>query len=404
VGLTGDISKGEFEQIANFNGPVSTGMLSNWTRATIDPCTENPLSSTSCPGFGDTLSKITATTNNNTIDIPTSTNTSAESQPIQSNVVVSVPSSFQSISIAPVTTQIEQPITNEQQNSSMSIALNTIRNNARREESIANNAVSMANQTAQAASQAAEQAAMTIASESASQAMDFARDSSNNQSTNSSAINSQFSLLPSNLTRQATSQIAPSAQQNQTQTQMNTVSQQYTAVNINAMSMNDIANLPAGLQNFSLRPTESVATQNTTNIVDIIPQATLLPPSNPLANTSVDIPSSGTAFFTNRGDPFQDYLEKNAILVSQPQPDIKNTTVRANVQDSTLAGNVRVERMAVVPNGYNLYLSLVMRDVAFYETKEIYKNNTIKDNARTMYFIEKGNTDTYNKMIEAQYR
>ncbi len=85
------------------------------------------------------------------------------------------------------------------------------------------------------------------------------------------------------------------------------------------------------------------------------------------------------------------------------QPEIKSATVKTNVQDNELAGGVKIERMAVIPVGFSVY-SLALRDVSFYEPKEIYKNVVIKDNVRTMYFIEKGNTDTYNKMIEAQYK
>jgi hypothetical protein len=41
---------------------------------------------------------------------------------------------------------------------------------------------------------------------------------------------------------------------------------------------------------------------------------------------------------------------------------------------------------------------------SWYKPEEIYKNVTYKDNARGMYFLEKGNTDTYKKMVEEQYK
>jgi len=34
----------------------------------------------------------------------------------------------------------------------------------------------------------------------------------------------------------------------------------------------------------------------------------------------------------------------------------------------------------------------------------IYKGVIIKDNARGAYFLEKGNTDTYKKMVDEQYK
>lgn len=40
----------------------------------------------------------------------------------------------------------------------------------------------------------------------------------------------------------------------------------------------------------------------------------------------------------------------------------------------------------------------------WYKSEEIYKNVTYKDNSRSLYFLEKGSTDTYNKMIQDQYK
>ncbi len=50
------------------------------------------------------------------------------------------------------------------------------------------------------------------------------------------------------------------------------------------------------------------------------------------------------------------------------------------------------------------YLSQRLQDVPFYKPEDIYKGIIIKDNVRGSYFLEKGNTDTYKKMIEEQYK
>lgn len=50
------------------------------------------------------------------------------------------------------------------------------------------------------------------------------------------------------------------------------------------------------------------------------------------------------------------------------------------------------------------YLSQRLQDVPFYKPEDIYKGVIIKDNVRGSYFLEKGNTDTYKKMIEEQYK
>jgi hypothetical protein len=51
------------------------------------------------------------------------------------------------------------------------------------------------------------------------------------------------------------------------------------------------------------------------------------------------------------------------------------------------------------------YRTAMIRDNNnWYKPEDIYKNIVIKDNVRGSYFLEKGNTDTYKKMIEEQYK
>ena len=51
------------------------------------------------------------------------------------------------------------------------------------------------------------------------------------------------------------------------------------------------------------------------------------------------------------------------------------------------------------------YRTAMIPDLSkFYKPEDIYKNVSYKDNVRNMYFLEKGNTDTYKKMVEEQYK
>jgi len=51
------------------------------------------------------------------------------------------------------------------------------------------------------------------------------------------------------------------------------------------------------------------------------------------------------------------------------------------------------------------YRTAMIRDNNnWYKPEDIYKGIIIKDNVRGSYFLEKGNTDTYKKMIEEQYK
>ena len=60
-----------------------------------------------------------------------------------------------------------------------------------------------------------------------------------------------------------------------------------------------------------------------------------------------------------------------------------------------IAGDVDVSsyRAAMLPDN-NIW----------YKPEDIYKNVTYKDNSRSLYFLEKGNTDTYKKMVNDQYK
>jgi hypothetical protein len=51
------------------------------------------------------------------------------------------------------------------------------------------------------------------------------------------------------------------------------------------------------------------------------------------------------------------------------------------------------------------YRSAMLNDNnIWYKPEDIYKNVVYKDNVRGAYFLEKGNTDTYKKMVEEQYK
>ena len=51
------------------------------------------------------------------------------------------------------------------------------------------------------------------------------------------------------------------------------------------------------------------------------------------------------------------------------------------------------------------YRTAMLRDNNnWYKPEDIYKGIIIKDNVRGSYFLEKGNTDTYKKMVDEQYK
>jgi hypothetical protein len=127
-----------------------------------------------------------------------------------------------------------------------------------------------------------------------------------------------------------------------------------------------------------------------------------VPSVNNIATQQVETPNNSMSLFAKRGDPLTDYIEQNNILVAMAQPEMKQSTVKKDVQDNDLAGIVRIERMAVVPTGFNAYTNYMLRDVAFYAPKEIYRNQKTVDNTRALRQLSSDRL--HQEMVEQQYR
>jgi hypothetical protein len=72
-------------------------------------------------------------------------------------------------------------------------------------------------------------------------------------------------------------------------------------------------------------------------------------------------------------------------------------------QNNELAGGVNLERMAVQPVGYNAYLQLALRDVAFYAPKEIYRNQRVIDNQQAVRLLNFASELKHQEMVNQQY-
>ena len=374
-----------------------------------------------------TTTPITETVTASSTPTTSSTTTTSTSVATASPIAIS-PTSSSSTASTPSNTAAP----------SLSSVLTMIRSNQDRENNIAMSAVSQSNEVAKDAVAQAEQTALSVAGMSSSQSLDIAKDS----------MNSSSSSTKSNLANNGLTLLSPAANQNvsSSMSQSNVVQQsqnniqvmQPPAQSVSAQQTASIFQLAPPVNNNS-QPVSISPTQTTpiTNLSSLIQQPSNNVPTGPIglytrpAEITISAPvvqsqeaqplqenrllsnsvtvqqtentKSVNSLFARRGDPLTDYIEQNNILVAMAQTETKSTTVKTNVQDNDLAGGVRIERMAVTPVGFSVY-SIMLRDAAFYQPKEIYKNVVIRDNVRTMYFIEKGNTDTYNKMLDQQYK
>ena len=81
----------------------------------------------------------------------------------------------------------------------------------------------------------------------------------------------------------------------------------------------------------------------------------------------------------------------------------KTETVKQNVPNNTLAGNVTIASLGTQPVGFQAYLS-VIPDSAFYAPKEIYRNQTPVDNRRLLRQLGGASDRLHQMMIDAQYK
>ena len=299
---------------------------------------------------------------------------------------------------------------------SLSSILASIKSNQEKQQSIAMAAVASSIEVANSVTQKAEQLAVEAAQASAQQALQTAANSSTMTGSNRS-VNNGMSVMDNN--RQ-------SATMNNTQ--INVLPGANNSVVFDLFARPESKNITpsaVAMIDYSLRPQTNIAlstyvaptssltrpdsrpaevvTDNQFSIQEIKP-ILRQPVIEIFSNSNITTVTNNNIVFGRRGDPIQDYIEANNAMFNEMKTESRPATVRSNIQDNDLAGGVKIERMAVVPNGFSAYSAFMLTNIAFYEPKEIYKNNVPKDNVRSMYFLEKGNTDTFNKMIEAQYK
>jgi hypothetical protein len=121
---------------------------------------------------------------------------------------------------------------------------------------------------------------------------------------------------------------------------------------------------------------------------------------NPLLGQTQDILQQQSNFLTNKADPLNAVLETKPVSEETKQ-DNKTTTIRENVQDSELAGNLSIANIAKVPVGFNAY-TIALADASFYQPKEIYRNQRTIDNRRALQNLR--SDQLHQQMINQQWR
>jgi hypothetical protein len=376
VGLTGKTSSGEFESISSLGQTTS---LSGWDRITEgyvppppDPCSSNPLSSPSCPGYTQALlSSLPSTSTTNEISPITTTTTTPEPEVVQSTPIVQQPIAQTPTETAPTETVASTSVTTESQSSggskvSLSTILSIVGNEQSRiagvERSTVEQSVEQSVREGEKATQQAESIAANATSESISVSISSAQSQMalEQQQANSSAQSSGGGL---NFFSSGSGSLSPFDSSVGLKVPEPTISEQLELVQSEKPKLSVQPEQFASIQ--TEEKTESAVSFSGFSAVNVL-------------------------------------KEEETKTDSGVQTEQKTETVKRNVPNNELAGDVTLASLGATPQGFQAY-SIGMPDSSFYAPKEIYRNQRTVDNPAGRRLFD-GSDRMHQEMIDQQYK
>jgi hypothetical protein len=118
----------------------------------------------------------------------------------------------------------------------------------------------------------------------------------------------------------------------------------------------------------------------------------------PITSFNTDFPQISGSFATNMLSPLRSALDTRPI--EGPATE-SNQTVKKDVQNNELAGGVDLTKLAIQPAGF---MNLALTDAAFYGPKEVYQNQRVVDNARAQRLLQGASDRLHQEMVNSQYR
>ena len=328
----------------------------------VDPCQSDPLSSPTCPGYLAALTKLLPP------PLPLQEPVVVAAEPVQQTqqevlaivapAAASTPQAGQPQQSAPQQTTASAP---QQERSSsgpgLGFALNLISRNADRERAITQQVTQQAIQEAANSGTQAAQQAVSVAASSAAQSQELTSlQLPGSVATSGSSTGVQI---------QQAIQTNPVLVQQQQQQQQQQVGSSRIAATVVTETQLSVFSAP---QQSTVAQTEQTGSQLSSN------------------------------FLTDLTSPLRSIIES----IPQFVPESPVQTVRANVQDSTLAGGVQLSSLGNLPQGYGSYLQLQLQDAKFYDIKPIYPNQRVVDNARVLRGL--GSDALHQRLVDSQYK
>jgi hypothetical protein len=379
-----------------------------------DPCVNNPLYSPDCPKFQETLQKnlTSTTTNTDTTKVEAAEYTIAGYQEPPKPKPSDKQDLFEKEPGASEPEFREEPRVVDVDIDRLIDTLIKIDDNQQREQRISldasSNAIQETEKLTQQVVRQAEQVASRSAKLSIETSVNMQQQSSIDGSSKENKTQQSLSLFQAPTTSIAsTFQLQGAAQQFsvlQSPNAQSTISATTSTQDLQIKQKNTTTSNIA-LQSGSQEITSSIGLiNNVTNLVqntvNTTTQSLQLANLNSLLGQSQDIPTQQSNFLTNKADPLNTVLETKLTSEDNKQ-DIKASSVRENVQDSEIAGNLSIANIARVPVGFNSYL-VVLADASFYQPKEIYRNQRTVDNRRALQNLR--SDQLHEQMINQQWR
>ena len=167
--------------------------------------------------------------------------------------------------------------------------------------------------------------------------------------------------------------------------------------------------------NYSLVEPASI---NTNSQFVNLPVQTLIVPSQsasmvesatvvePIRATAVEVSAADSqsnlvaSALIDRTNPLNDALNGRQSFAPATQV-FAGPSVKPNTQENDLATGVSISQIARVPAGFDIYQNLVIREIAFYQPREIYRGQRTVDNVRALRSL--GQDAKHQEMVNQQY-
>ncbi len=171
-------------------------------------------------------------------------------------------------------------------------------------------------------------------------------------------------------------------------------------------SINNSVSSQSSTLNFTGTTTQQSSYQNTTRQETNVSVATptvsysLVTPIRQTIQPQVELPMlEGIKFGVKNA--VDSAMESRPFVPQMNDNSQQNDSVKKNVANNELAGNVSIESIAKQPANYAQYF-VMMPDVAFYAPKEIYRNQRTVDNVRALR--QMSSDRLHQQMVDQQYK